>query len=57
MVARGQKRVIGEVFLLFPIRKSCFELLKVHKIEDRKCLMIFLFTFTTINQQTAGMEK
>ena len=31
-----------------------------YKKEDRwgiKCLMIFLFTFVTINQQTAGLEK
>ena len=50
MAARGQKRVYGVVFLLFPIRKSCFELLKVHKSEDRgvsKCQLMYLEKSTT----------
>ena len=35
MAARGQKRVDSEVFCCFLLGKSCFELLKVHKSEDR----------------------
>ena len=34
MAARGPKRVAGEVFCCF-LLPSCFELLKVHKSEDR----------------------
>ena len=56
MAAWGPKRVV----LLFPITKSCFELLKVHKSEDRGSIKMpyhFLFTFVTINQQIADLEK
>ena len=34
MAARGPKRVTGE-FFCFTITRICFELLKVHKSEDR----------------------
>ena len=59
MAARGPKRVAGQVFWYFLLPKIFLPLqfIKV-KIEGvSKCLMIFLFTFVTVNQQTAGLEK
>ena len=47
-------------FLKFPITKIFFSSLQFVKVKIEgvsKRLMIFLFTFVTINQQTAGLEK
>ena len=47
-------------FLKFPITKIFFSFLQFIKVKIEgvwKCLMIFLFTFVTFNQQTAGLEK
>ena len=59
MAARGLKRITGQVIwsFLLPNFFSSLQFIKV-KIEGVwKCLMIFLFTFVTFNQQTAGLEK
>ena len=54
------KMAVGQVFCCFLLQKKIFsspQFIKV-KIEGVwKCLMIFLFTFVTFNQQTAGLEK
>ena len=55
MAARVPKRVPGQVFWCFLLPKIflALQFIKV-KIEGvSKCLMIFLFTFVTVNQQTA----
>ena len=47
-------------FLKFSITKIFFSSLQFIKVKIEgvwKCLMIFLFTFLTFNQQTAGLEK
>ena len=46
-------------FLMFPITKIFFSSLQFKKVKIEgvsKCLWFF-FTFVTINQQTAGLEK
>ena len=59
MAARGPKRVASQVFCCFLLQKGFFQLLKVHKSEDRWGIDMSydFFTFVTINQQTAGLEK
>ena len=60
MAARGPERVTSQVFwsILLPKKFSAPPRFLIVKIEEVwKCLMIFLFTFVTLSQQTAGLEK
>ena len=52
MAARGPKRVASQVFCCFLLQKGFFQLLKVHKSEDRWGIDMSydFFTFVTINQ-------
>ena len=59
MASRDPKRVTSQVFWSFLLPKIVFSSLQFIKVKIEgvwNCLMIF-FTFVTINQQTAGLEK
>ena len=57
MANRGLKRITGQVFwsFLLPNFFSSLQFIKLKK--EINALRFFLFTFVTINQQTAGLDR